>query len=124
MTSIVHLFLLFTLASVSLAADTAHLRQEEDIREAVFRYQFDHNASAQQKNANAYCLSVGEKDGDPSDRFMKRFAGHRPPVRKASACIASDRVVDKRTAKPGLLFRVSIITWISDTEAKVAGGYY
>ncbi len=102
-----------------------HLTQEEDIREAVFRHQFDHNASGQQKSAHAYCLAVGDKDADPSEDFLKRFAHHKPPVRKASACriTASGEVIDNHTGKRGLLFRVENIRWISDTEVAVDGGY-
>jgi len=128
MTTIFHLCLfalLFGLASVSLATDAAHLSQEDDIREAIFRYQFEHNASSQQKDAHDYFLSIGEHESDPSDEFMKRFAGHRPPVRKASACriTALGSVINKRTGKSGLLFRVGNITWLSEAAATAYGGY-
>jgi hypothetical protein len=91
----------------------------------VFRHLFEHNASGQQKKAGVYCLSLRE-DADPSDEFMKRFAGHNPPVRKLSECSIGpfDGVVDKRTHKVGLKFRVSSITWISATEAEATGGYF
>jgi hypothetical protein len=115
MTAIVRLLCLFALATVSLAADTTPLIEEDDIREAVFRYQFDHNASGLQKSAKGYFLAIGEKGADPSDEFMKRFAHHKPPVHKASAW---------RTENKGLFFRVTSIVWISDAEVKVAGGYY
>jgi hypothetical protein len=98
---------------------------EQDIYATVFRYLFDHNASGQQKGSNVYCLSMGEKNVDPSDGFMRRFTGHEPPVRKASDCsVASfSQVVDRRTGKPGLMFRVTGIVWISSTEVTVYGGY-
>jgi hypothetical protein len=118
--------LLLTIASASLAVDTDHTSQEDDIREAVFRHQFDHNASGQKKSAHAYCLSVlmGNKDSDPSDQFIKRFAHHKPPIRKASACHwDSIEVVENRTGRPALIFFISRITWISDTEVTVDGGY-
>jgi hypothetical protein len=80
--------LLLTIASASLAVDNDRSSQEDDIRETVFRHQFDHNASGQQKSAHAYCLAVlvDNKDSDPSHQFIRRFAHHKPPVRKASAC--------------------------------------
>jgi hypothetical protein len=109
-----------------LAAATDRLSQEDDIREAVFRYQFEHNASGQQKSARAYYLAilVGNKDSDPPEQFIKRFAHHKPPVRKASACHwDSIKVVENRTGRPALIFGVSRITWISDTEVTVDGGY-
>jgi hypothetical protein len=121
-----NLLLLLAITSASLAVDTDRTSQEDDIRETVFRHQFDHNASGQQKSAHAYCLAilVGSKDSDPSDQFVKRFAHHKPPVRKASACRwDSTKVVENRTGRPALIFHVSRITWISDTEVTVDGGY-
>lgn len=118
--------LLLTFSSSSPAVDFDRLSQEDDIRETVFRHQFDHNASGQQKSAHAYCLAIlaGEKDSDPSQQFMKRFANHKPPVRRVSACHwTSVQVVENRTGRPALIFRVSKITWTSDTEATVDGGY-
>jgi len=47
------------------------------------------NASGQQKQAAAYFLSIGKPGSDPSDEFIKRFANHIPPVRKASASSSS-----------------------------------
>jgi hypothetical protein len=57
---------------------------------------------------------------------MRRFAGFKPPVRKASECStdAYKGVVEKTTGKHGLVFRVKSIKWISQTAAEVAGGYY
>lgn len=119
-------FVVLTFASFSLAADADRLNQEDDIREAVFRYQFGHNASGHQKSAHAYCLAVGNKETDPSEQFMKRFAHHKPPVRRASACHVSlsGELIDNRTGRSSLLFSIANITWISDTEVTVGGGYY
>jgi hypothetical protein len=120
------LVLLLTITSAGFAVDTDRTSQEDDIRETVFRHQFDHNASGQQKRAHAYCLAilVGNEQSDPLDQFIKRFAHHKSPVRKASACHwDSIEVVDKRTGRPALIFQVSRITWISDTEVTVDGGY-
>lgn len=104
----------------------ARLAQEDDIREAVFRYEFRHNSSIQGKRAGVYCLSVGEKNADPPDGFMRRFAGYSPPVRKASDCTTHpyNGVVEKRTGKRGLLFRVRSIKWVSDAKVQVVGGYF
>jgi hypothetical protein len=103
MKTIAYLFLLFGFASVSVAADQARESQTDDIREAVFRWQFDHNASGQRTNSQVYFIEVGEKGGDPTEQFMKRFAKHKPPVRKVSACNASaDKgVLDKKTGEKG-----------------------
>src|SRR5262245_19236974 len=120
------LFLLFSFASLGVAADQTRQAQEDDIREAVFRHQFDHNASGLQKNAKVYFLEVDEKATDPSDAFMKRFADHRPPVRKPSASrfVPGTGLLDKKTGEIGLAFRATTIKWISATEVEVSGGYY
>lgn len=119
-----YLFFLFAVSSAIFATEESRA-EEDDIRETVFRYEFEHNASAQQQDAAAYCLSFGDvKDIDPPGNFIKRFAHHKPPVRKASACKSGDFVVDKRTGKAALVFRVTKIEWISSTEVEVDGGYY
>lgn len=97
---------------------------EADIYEAVFRHQFDHNASGQQKNANVYCLSVGEANVDPTSELVERFAGNIPPVRKASECAVKGGVADRRSGKQGLMFRVTNIIWMSSRVVMVSGGYY
>lgn len=125
MKPVIAFLLLFVSSWVGLSADDARKNQEDDIREAVFRWQFDHNASAQQGKAKVYFLEVGEREGDPSDEFMKRFAGNKPPVRRRSECSVSARGdSDKKTGEKGLVFRVRIIEWKSDTEVDVEGGYH
>lgn len=126
MKTIAHLLFLIVFSSLGLAADNARDSQTDDIREAVLRWQFTHNASGQQTNAQVYFVKVGEKGGDPTDEFMKRFADHKPPVRKVSARSASagKGVLDKKTEEKGLVFSVTSIKWKSDTEVDVSGGYY
>ncbi|HYX72344.1 MAG TPA: hypothetical protein VE732_06210 [Nitrososphaera sp.] len=96
---------------------------EDDIREAVFRYQFDHNASAQQQNAKVYFLSLG-KAKDPSDLFMLRFRGHKPSVKKGSHAGGKGEVIDNKTGERGLIFYATSIKQIDENEVEVEGGYY
>jgi hypothetical protein len=97
------------------AASPSRAAAEPEILEAVFRYQFDHNASGVQKRAQRYCLSVaGEKP--PDAELLHRFEGNQPPV------VAADRC-DKSSGKD-LFFRVSKIEWIKDGEVWVRGGYF
>ena len=124
-----HLIVLLASAFVAVAADGKRHIEEDAIREAVFRYLFANNAAhgpaTAEKKIEAYYLSIGEKDSDPTDAFMKRFAGNKPPIRKVSECsTAKMRVTDKQTGKRGLIFRVRSINRISDTEVEVKGGYY
>jgi hypothetical protein len=122
----IFVILVLALHAPSFATDPVRSSQEDDIREAVFRYLFDHNGSGQQHNAHAYCLAIvitGEEI-DPSAQLIKRFAHHKPPIRKASACHSTEiQVVENRWEKPALIFSVSEIEWISDTEVAITGGY-
>src|SRR5215213_10075746 len=80
---------------------------EPEILEAVFRYQFEHNASGVQQGAEKYCLTItgGEK---PNAEFLRRFAGNRPPVVAADQC-------DRRSGR-NLFFQAKIEKWESDSE--------
>src|SRR3954453_4491371 len=91
------------------------LTAETDIAEAVFRYQFEHNASSIQQKADHYCLSLpGERSPDAD--FLHRFDGNHPPVRTADQC--------QRGSGHDLFFRVQRLDWRSDTEVWVSGGYW
>jgi hypothetical protein len=97
-------------------AEKAGESQTDDIREAVFRWQFEHHPLPQQQDG-VYFLRL-EKGYDPPDEFMKRFAENRPPVRMMSRCnVQTSR--DRRTGEQGLMFRITSIRWESDTEVEV-----
>jgi hypothetical protein len=110
-----------------------HELQEDNIREAVFRYQFEHNESGHKKKANVYCLSI-EKERDPSEAFIWRFNGHTPPVKKNSECALTNSlgtmkdpvgiVIDKSTRKSGIHFGIQRIEWKNSKEVEVRGGYF
>jgi hypothetical protein len=86
-----------------------------DIAEAVFRYQFRHNASSLQARADRYCLSLpGEQSPDAA--FLQRFDGNTPPVLGVEEC--------RRQSGKNLLFRVQRLDWRSDDEVWVTGGYW
>lgn len=86
--------------------------EELDICEAVFRHVFEHNASGQQQNANAYFLKIFGKD--PTEAFLARFQEHRPPVKMGSAFVTGN----------GLEFRIESIDRIHDNKVEVRGGYF
>jgi len=97
------------------SASPSRAAAEDDIAEAVFRYEFDHNASRLQKHAEKYCLSLpGEKM--PSAEFLQRFGGNQPPVAAADQC--------ERKAGRNLFFRVLKLDWRKDNEVWVRGGYW
>ena len=123
------IFLMIALSlSQVLSAQGDKTKDELDIREATFRYQFVRNASGQKQNAGVYCLAIvaNGKETDPDEAFIRRFEGNTPVVKKASDCSQSrgEGVTDKATGKRGLIFRTEAITWTSETEARVEGGYY
>jgi hypothetical protein len=97
--------------------------EQDDIREAVFRYQFEHNASGQKQNAKVYFLSLG-KDKEPGDAFIARFKDHKPPVKKLSQAQKTFEVIDKETGERGLIFRAVTIKVIDANKVQVDGGYY
>jgi hypothetical protein len=136
-------------------AKTASLSNDfefDDIREAVFRYQFEHNASSLQTRAAAYYLELRTTEGaksDPPDSFLKRFTGNSPAVHKRSAArVAMEEiakqaddpfsslflfpqrsfqdtgVTDRLSGRPGLIFYQQSINRISNSKAEVHGGYY
>ena len=90
------------------AAERAAWRkaQQNNIREAVFRYQFHSDGGGPQSKPNVFFISVEGKD--PSDEFLKRFSGNKPPVRKRSRSRISRKragfswmwVEDSQTGEP------------------------
>src|ERR1043165_6923434 len=101
--------------AVAVLKQNAHISEDDDIREAVFRYQFGHNASGAQQQAAVYFLEILSNDErssfDPSDEFMARFGDHRPPVRKQSRARPGkgSAPTDRITGEEGLIFRVGEI---------------
>jgi hypothetical protein len=103
------LILLFSLVSAGYSDSTERQSQEDDIREAVIRWQIDRFGSTDlaPENPKVYFLGVGEKISDPSEAFIKRFIGNKPPVRKISACDMSPRGdFDRITRERGYLLKV------------------
>lgn len=96
-----------------------------DVQEAVFRHQFEHNASSQKQSADFYCLALRDKQ-DPPEELMRRFASHSPRVFPASQCTtdAHSGVSHGGMSGGGLVFSITEIKWLSDSEVEVSGGYY
>ena len=83
-----------------------------------------------QSKPNVFFISVEGKD--PSDEFLKRFSGNKPPVRKRSRSRISRKragfswmwVEDSQTGEPGPIYSVDSIKWSSDSAVLVEGEYY
>ncbi len=119
----------------SFPTTPSDLEEPDQVREAVYRYQFLHNESVQQQSAQMYFLSAMVHapppssavwaHADPSPALMARFDGHQPPVRPWSRCSASVYgVVDTLTGEHGLLFNVNSITVFEGDSATAGGGYF
>ena len=120
------------LQSVSSSIDTSQIETNSEAVEAIFRYQFMHDASGVQSGAQVYCIGFSDhqsdrpNNGDPSQQFLLRFTDVKPPVKALSQCSASaDKgVSDKATGKIGLIFRVTSIKCATDSKCEASGGYY
>ena len=113
-----------TTQPVSATQPAARGPEYLNLLEAVYRYQFDHNASGQKQRVDYYFLSL---DGaDPPAELLARFAGHKPSVLPGSLALASAAkgVSHKELGGTGLIFRISRIAWLDASTADVDGGYY
>jgi hypothetical protein len=103
------------------ADDSARAAQEDDVREAVFRYQFKNTSIS----AAYHFLAIDDKN--PTEAFLKRFKDDDPPVRPLSEARIEKKpirtVVNKRDDQGGIIFHVGHIKWISDVKADVEGSY-
>ena len=114
------------ITSVSFAAQTKSSSTQsnpDDVREAVFRWQFENNKAGVPPGAGFYCLSLNGRD--PTNVFMRRFKGYRIPLKKISECNTSGGgVSDAKTGKyGGVVFKVEDGMMSSD-EALFTGGYF
>jgi hypothetical protein len=100
---------------------------DDDLREAVLRHLFEHNASGQQRSARVFCLQI-EGRSDPSPELLRRFDGNDPPVKRGSLCTyprgSARGGVEDETGAPGLIFRIDSIEHTGPDSAVVEGGYF
>ena len=117
-------------APMAVAGPSDEIAQSEaqhpdylDVAEAVFRYQFDHNASGKQRDVDYFFLTLAE--GDPPQEFLERFATEKPPVLPKSLSIYSYREGHQHweLGGRGLSLRISSIKWLDANTAEVKGGY-
>jgi hypothetical protein len=118
------MMILFSTFLVRRIASNAarHVAQEDDIREAIFRYEMkDH------RGPDVVFLSINNQE--PSDAFMRRFFDAKLSVKTWSAIAPATKppqrwINDRETGNPGVALSVGKITWTSDHGVTVAGGYY
>ena len=110
---------------VSTTQPTPRAADRLDVVEAVFRHQFNRNASGGQKNVEYFFLSLDAR-ADPPPELLSRFKEEKPivlPVSMATAS-ASEGVKHKELGGRGLIFGVTHVAWLDDSTAEVEGGYY
>jgi hypothetical protein len=116
---------------------------EEDIREAVLRYQMEDwirtvdkdeaeaknqtdKEAAQHYNFSIFFVEIS--GNDPTDDLMKRFAGIPRIVKKASNSetrkTAGMPVVDRKSQERGIIFSADDMRWLGKNHVKVEGGYH
>ena len=145
--SVAGVFALCVLVSSTVLAQPAKRAQsqaaDEDIREAVIRYEIaswgevgdkgEHEAETlsgkvvpKRLNYKVFFISINGKD--PSDVFMKRFESFPHRIEKLSRSKldrkSMNAVVDKKTGEKGVVFKVETIKFEGANAAEVEGGYY
>ena len=111
--------------------------QEEDIREAVIRYQigqwsrkdprnldpdYAKQKSAVHSNLTVCFISINGRD--PSDEFLKRFRDAPMAVKKFSRAKEHFVIFDRKTHEEGIILAISEIRWQSDSLAQVDGRFH
>lgn len=129
-------------AAAQSAKEKLKFASEDDIREAVLRYQMEGwttNADAGEREAtdktdkeiaarlnfHVFFISINEKD--PSDSFMERFKDFHRTVKKASFSKVEgwrNTVVDKSTGEAGIIFNADKVLWRGPDSVEVEGGYF
>lgn len=100
--------------------------QEDDILEAVFRYQFEHCPYDFIGKQTTFYLTIADfrkgtppfpfRFRDPNDAFMNRFQSQNPKVKKHSEITYADSSFCNLSA--------GNIKWLNNAEVEVMGEYF
>jgi uncharacterized protein (TIGR02996 family) len=94
---------------------------EDDVREAVFRFQF------RGRGPGGTCFLQIEGGRDPSRDLLERLTRKWPGLRPYSSALIFDLgegVANPKTGVRGVVLRVDAIRWLTDERCEVDGGYY
>lgn len=103
--------------SYSQAPFAEESRPKTDLREAVFRYMFEHYNY--RPDVKVFCI---QPERPLPESFLLRFSGNKPRVVWVSACElagAMNGVKQKRTGELGVRMTVMSIAWTAGQEAEV-----
>jgi hypothetical protein len=92
-------------------AAAAQAKKEDDVREAAIRYALTHFEAPDLSKVSAIIVEIDHDT--PSDEFLKRFAGYKPPLRKMP------RSQRRELQEAELSCTVSDLKWVSETEAEI-----
>ena len=110
------MFFFFAFLHRQIAADAVRrAAQDDNIREAIFRYEM-------KDREGIIFLDINNQD--PSDSFMKRFSNVRLVVKKLSAIAPAKKppqrwIYDRETGKPGVALWTGKFTWTSEDRKSV-----
>jgi hypothetical protein len=96
---------------------------EEEICEAVFRYQLQQPLADQPQPPRYYLALRGR---DPGQAFLRRLRDLTRWVQPLSQCrvTARDGVIDRTTGARGVIVQVTRLAWVHAAAVDVVGGYY
>ncbi len=121
----ISVFVFYSLFGYGMAAlipiEKARLRWQDDIAEAVFRYQIEHFSPGVERSV--YYLS-NSNDSDPSAWTMQEMQSDKLPVLRLSEIGMGDRSFSCHYCPDGereFILRVGRVRWLNDNEALVGG---
>jgi hypothetical protein len=113
--------LVATPATQKGGAESPQAAQDDNVREAVFRYQFSHVTLI----FAYHFIAIDGKN--PSETFLQRFRDDAPPVRPLSEAERVKKpmkmVVNRNDQKQGVIFYLGPVKWTSEAKADVEGRF-
>lgn len=104
--------------SCSPSSKINRIKAQNDIREAIFRYQF---AQFQHSSARVYFLTI--EGQDPSEDFMQKFAESKSFVKKGSEARQAPHAVVSATGERGVVCDVGPVKWLDEKSVEVIASY-
>jgi hypothetical protein len=100
-----------------------NLIPEEEICEAVFRYQLQQPLADQPQPPRYYLALRGR---DPGEALLRRLRDLTPWAQPLSQCrvTAREGVIDRATGAGGVIVQVTRLAWVHAMAVDVVGGYY
>lgn len=93
-----------------------------DVAEALFRHQFENNASGRQSSVGAFCLAFA-KETSPSPQFMSRFAAEEIAVKAVGKCKWIENHWTDGDGGNSIVFYINDIVCEDKEICRATGGY-